>query len=324
MLRRALLLLPLLLLACSHDGPRDEDVVRPPPVCTPSSTASYPATYPGGSALVVRTIAYAEGEDAWRHVGEDIDRSASPTCRTTRITSATEDGDGGIDNAFAHVLAPLIGLEIGNASDTISSRIAAGDRAPMFLFGGWPRGEDAKTIEMGFAYAEKSDAPPLWNGADTRRLVASADRSSAAFPAAFACGHELDSGIATSPIMIDLPIGSRATLHVPLQHAHARMTISPDGKTATKGVLSGVIGTEDLVRAFRDAAPTLDTPMCDDDSVNTIVDEIRSASDILTSGSQDPNRICNGVSFGIGFEAVAATPGDIAPPAAPPKNSCTR
>jgi hypothetical protein len=331
---RSIPFIALALVACGHST--SDDVHRPPPVCTPSTTATYPATYPGGTALVVKTLYYGDADrdaltfekyDAWKRIGEDIDGIASVRGEdhgecTTRgaFNAAADDGEGGIDNAFAHLFVPYLELSLARPTQTVAARITAGDRAPMFLFGGWPRGADAKSIEMGFAFADKADPAPSWNGSDTRHL---AGAPATLFPSAFACGHEVDSGIASAPLMMELPIGPTATIRFPLRHAHARMSISADGTTATNGVLSGVILAKDLEQAFRDVAGDLGL-QCDSPAFDDLMEEIHTAPDILSTGRQDPYSVCDAISFGIGFDAVAATPGGVASPeTAPAKNACT-
>ncbi len=43
-------------------------------------------------------------------------------------------------------------------------------------------------------------------------------------------------------------------------------------------------------------------------------DTLRQASDIMVDGSQEPNKICNGISIGIGFEAKRAGIGGVSAP----------
>jgi hypothetical protein len=337
-----LLLLPLVVAACG--GRINDDAPPPlrPPVCTPATSASYPATYPGaGTAFVVRKLFYGNTDmsgvsstQAWKKYGENIDGIASSRdknqgeCRPLDGASPAnrDDGDDGIDNSFGHVLVPFIAPFVGDATEVASAAIEAGGRTPIILVGAWPHGEDARAIDTGFAYAEKTSTPPRWDGTDARSLAASwtnGARPAVSFANAYACDHELASGEATAAIQIELRVlhDDTGILRVALHRPHIRMTIAPDGRTAT-GYFSGVLATEEVTRAFQDVAGAISKELCSGSTLDSVIRQIREASDILVDGSQDPNQDCNGISLGMGFEAVAATPSDIAPAEPPPENAC--
>jgi hypothetical protein len=218
---------------------------------------------------------------------------------------------------------------IGTPTTLVSASIEAGARTPMFLVGGWSRGEDARTIDMGFAYAETAITAPRWDGTDTRALAAAWTNGglpAVSFPQARACGQELASGEATTAIMLELVVAGDAKalarpLHVALHRAHVRMKIAADGKTAT-GIISGVLATEELTNAVDEIIGAIAIDACKERLREPVLDSVRQASDILADGSQDPNEDCNGISFGMGFEAVLATPGEIAAPVLPPIDPC--
>ena len=85
------------------------------------------------------------------------------------------------------------------------------------------------------------------------------------------------------------------------------------------GTISGVVATEEMVDAFSKAIGTLSPTLCGGPTLESIKQTIRQASDILVDGTQDPNKECNAVSIGIGFEAVKVTLSGTAvdPPASP-------
>ena len=57
-----------------------------------------------------------------------------------------------------------------------------------------------------------------------------------------------------------------------------------DGKTATEGMLSGVLATEELVGAVAKMAQALSPDLCSGSTIEGIKDSIRQASDIMKDG----------------------------------------
>jgi hypothetical protein len=322
-----------------NDGP---PVVHRRFVCNPQSTAQYDAAYLG-SAFVVRKIFFGDSDrtgqprsGAWKTYGEDIDgiistKESHGECR--RISGAPpwvrEDGDEGIDNASGHMLVSWMFPLVSAPSAYASKAIEDGGRTPMFLVGNWPHGAEAARVVVGFAYAEKTSTPPRWDGSDIRSLAGdwtNGTGPSVSFPHASSCDGELVSGEATAALLLELPPWTTSPeqrgLRLSIRRAHVEMKVAPDGMTAS-GTISGIMVTEELVRAFDEFAGSISPELCGGSTYDAYVAEVLQASDILSDGSQDPNVDCNGISVGIGFEAVAATAGDIAPATDPPKNLCT-
>ena len=69
-------------------------------------------------------------------------------------------------------------------------------------------------------------------------------------------------------------------------------------------------------------AGTISTQLCGGSTLDTVKQTIRQASDILVDGTQDPSKPCDGVSIGIGFEAVKVTAKGVAPDPPPGPNPC--
>lgn len=88
--------------------------------------------------------------------------------------------------------------------------------------------------------------------------------------------------------------------------------------------MGGIIRAEDLVDQVAKLAAAFDSSFCDPNSPTlvAILNQLRQASDILLDGSQDPNKVCDGISIGLGFTMKAAQLGGIAPPVSPPPNPC--
>lgn len=58
-------------------------------------------------------------------------------------------------------------------------------------------------------------------------------------------------------------------------------------------------------------------------TLDSLLAQIRAANDIMLDGSNgDPNKACDGISVGFGFEAVAVQPAGIAAPVPPGPDPC--
>jgi hypothetical protein len=96
-------------------------------------------------------------------------------------------------------------------------------------------------------------------------------------------------------------------------------------KTGTNGTISGVLNTQALITELKSVAGAFDPAFCDPNNTTfqSIATEIAQASDILSDGTQDPQKTCDGISIGIGFDAaIVANPTTVGPPAACKPNPC--
>jgi len=176
-----------------------------------------------------------------------------------------------------------------------------------------------------FVYAESVSSPPTF-AADEKRAVTD-DSTTNGTPNAVIFGGGVgtdgvyDSGILVGNARFDLSLSGQ-DLVVPIRAVNIRMTISSDGLKATEGTISGVAPTEQLVAAMGALMGRFSTDLCTGTTRDGILDSIRQASDIMQDGSQDPNKECDGISVGLGFEATRVVVGDIAPAKAPPADPC--
>jgi hypothetical protein len=60
---------------------------------------------------------------------------------------------------------------------------------------------------------------------------------------------------------------------------------------------------------------------CDNSLLGTLLLQVRQASDIMSDGTQDPSKTCDGITMGLGFEMTEAQLGDVGP-ATPPGKTC--
>lgn len=93
------------------------------------------------------------------------------------------------------------------------------------------------------------------------------------------------------------------------------LTLSADRQSATDGRIAGVFDREELVEEFQRFVGALSPEFCNPSAptVQSILNQVRESADIMSDGSQSSAE-CNGISFGFGFEAEAATVAGIGDP----------
>jgi hypothetical protein len=84
------------------------------------------------------------------------------------------------------------------------------------------------------------------------------------------------------------------------------------------------MNTEEFVQEIAKIAQAFDSSFCDPNSptLQSILNQIRQASDIMQDGTQDPTKECDGISIGLGFTMKSAQLGAVAPPPPPPPDPC--
>jgi hypothetical protein len=127
-------------------------------------------------------------------------------------------------------------------------------------------------------------------------------------------GTTFDSG-KNQTFALTLPVGS-VNMHLMLQAAEVTMTLSADRKSATGGMLGGVVNTAALVTEMKKVVYALQPSLCSSAVLTNLITAVQQASDILTDGTQDPTKTCDGISIGLGFEMVDATRGGVGPASA--------
>ncbi len=73
-----------------------------------------------------------------------------------------------------------------------------------------------------------------------------------------------------------------------------------------------MLDTEKFIDQLKQVAGSFDPSLCSGPTFDSIAQQIRSASDIMVDGTQDPAQTCNAISIGVGFEAKAARIGAVA------------
>jgi hypothetical protein len=147
------------------------------------------------------------------------------------------------------------------------------------------------------------------------------DSSTITFPMSSVTGQLFDTGKDQTVVLV-LPLavgGASVSLNLKLYAAQVNMTFAADRKSATGGIVGGVLNTEEFVGEVKKLGSALN--LCSSTALQNLITEVRQASDILSDGTQDPTKTCDGISIGLGFTMTQAQRGNVGP-AAPTSTTC--
>ncbi|WP_146652812.1 hypothetical protein [Labilithrix luteola] len=265
---------------------------------------------------------------AWKKFGYNIDglttaKTSTDVC--TRQGGATadkqEDGDDGRDDGFHTVMTFINGI-VPKASSTISKSIAD-DGAFTIIFDLKGLNDDAHQTATGLSgnlligadLAKKPDFGPSLDWpyhADPTVAISDAYINNGTFV----------NGTGGSTVKLSIAVqGQNLTLNI----NHAIITFdhsSPD--ELTNGTIAGVLATEELVTGITNIASSLTDQLCSGSMLETVLQTIRQASDILQDGSNHAGIPCDGIAIGLGFNAHRiGPPKTVAPPStSTPQDKC--
>ncbi len=251
--------------------------------------------------------------DAWKAYGRDIDgvdttNAGTETCKRVAGASASSvlDGPGGLDNAFGRNILSLLEPFAPTPSKNITVSIEAGARTPMIQLIDW-KGGDATPVVSRFVYAE-AGALPKWDGSDEREVTHASPEN--VFANGTLQGGAFTSGSGLGSFLLEVAGLGPVALTVPVKGLRVTMKLSSDGTTATEGIISGVIAEKDLEEAIAKNAGAFNQDLCSGSTIEGFRSAIKQSADILMDGTQDPTKECDGITIGLGFEAVLVTVGD--------------
>lgn len=255
--------------------------------------------------------------DAWKTLGYDIDHQATKaegdlarTCQRTGSFATVEDGENGIDNSFGHNIVALINNVNGSASKNLTAAALEGRFTLLVQVIGLTD-EPAQTntgltgsvfFATPFGGDPDSGIRPTFTTADDwpYRNDTKVDLSSA-----YVVKSELVNGTSTGashdfPLALSL---AGTTVLLTIHHGIITFTHDPANQALVRGTIAGVVDTKALVDSMDALASRFTPPICPGPALTLIKNAIAGSSDILSDGSQDPGKPCDGISIGLGFEA---------------------
>jgi hypothetical protein len=304
---------------------------------TSSSSGGLTCTTGEGTVLAGTKLSFGDGNSGqWKKVGFNIDGLVStaasqdlckPNAGAFGITPYP-DGDEGIDNSFGKNLLPqIISLYPSWVTD-INNGILDGFFNVLLKMECLPPTGDVAGFTTKLFGGTTLGTKPKFDGTDkwpvTPELLSNAmdpESSTILFKKSSVIGTAYDSG-KNETFILTVPITTQTastSIKLTLYAARTTMTFAADRKSATGGRIGGVLNTEEFVSEMKKVGHLL--ALCDSPVYTNLLTQIRQASDIMADGSQDPNKTCDGISMGLGFEMKEVQLGAVGP-ANPVGKSC--
>jgi hypothetical protein len=280
-----------------------------------------------GTVFAVKKLYFGEGTSGeWKKVGFNLDGKVSTgvskdLCQPNAggaPQTAYPDGDQGIDNSFGKNLLPTILAAYPTWVSDIDKGIQAGNFTALLKVLCLPPTGDAPALITKLFGGTSLGMPPKFDGTDTWPVEPgllsdpmNPESSTIVFPASSVLGATFDAG-KNGTVILSVPVRTTTkstSIKLTLYAARLTMTLAADRKSATAGMIGGVLDTEEFVAEIQKLGYLLG--LCGNALFNNLVTQVRQASDIMTDGSQDPSKTCNGISMGLGFEMQQAQLGKV-------------
>lgn len=331
------------LLACGDDagtggsggsgGAGGGEGAQPPPRPTGATPGDGGGKIFGTTKLYVgtKTRQGAESPDAWKSFGYNLDGQVTSDDFANHCTPAGQgiptnvfpDGDDGIDNSFGRTLIPIIKLvSMGTDLESqINEAITSGSFNVMINMRDLGDGANYDPIDA-ILLAGKEGNGNTWKAVpEFLDDPTDPDTSKVKFADSYLTDNTWVSG---NKGTVDLTLAI-AGFELSLQIRSAFITMKLDGAhgSATEGIIAGVLDTEALVGQIETLAGTLSPEFCNGGpTVESILNQIRQASDIMSDGSQQAGTPCTGISIGLGFDATEVQVDGVGAAAMPQPDPC--
>jgi hypothetical protein len=323
------------------DAGSDAADASQPSACGDAGALASPPPDPHGPAatgtgtLVYAVDSWSLGEEAnqtaWKANGFDIDCAATTlpyagcTPTSSNATSHLVDGPGGIDNSFGENVMPVLGSLLTDSSTTVSNSATMGGTTMLIAIEGLPSPLASTSSMKASLYGAaplgalpKFDGSDVWPVDDATVSGGDVTKPLMTFGAGYATGSSFVSGSSQGSIVLSL---ADLFPRLPLTHVVLQLQLSADGKSITRGNLSGILSTKPFVDDFRAHAGNLSTALCAATAFDQVAASIEAAQDILPDGTNPSGQPCGAISIGLGFTAKAVKLGP-AKTIAPQKSAC--
>ncbi len=278
-------------------------------------------------------------DTAWRSFGFNLDGMISKEgvghCQPVKGASAdvVEDGDEGIDNSFGHNMLPVISKLAGTFnggqdlafSGEVTKSIHNGQFTLLLEMADLGTGADYNPLLVrGYAGASLGH-PGAWDGSDKwpiapELLADPADLHSTkiSFPKSYLVNNTWVSSTETPTVQLQMDImGASILLNV--HHAVFAMDLAKSHEYVQNGTLAGVLDTKEFVAGLKTSLEPLVAGLgaqgCS--ALSYLATQIEKMSDIMADGTQNPDKTCDGISIGLGYDMIQAKLGAVADPAPP-------
>jgi hypothetical protein len=283
-----------------------------------------------GVTLAGTKLYFGEGNSGqWKQVGFNLDGLVSTSgskdlCQPAEgafTVTPYPDGDEGIDNSFGKNLLPqIIALYPTWVSD-INAGISKGFFDVLLKMECLPPEGDVPVMVTKLFGGTTLGSAPKFDGTDkwpvAPELLADTndpESSSIIFPKSSVIGTTFDAG-PNETFILTVPINTMTastSIKLTLYSAHTKMELAADRKSATKGMIGGVLNTEEFVAELKKVGTLLE--LCDSPIFAGLITQVRQSSDIMADGTQDPSKTCDGITMGLAFEMKEVQLGVVGPP----------
>lgn len=322
-------------------GGSGTELAKPPSRPDGAPAGDGASTVLGVSALYLGDIdrAGTKSSTAWQGFGYDLDGQATEDIdgdgkitgadlggHCTPVQSETnagnlKDGPGGIDNSFGKNILAFLGSVLEAPSATATQAIEDGSFTIALDMTTLGAAADYSAVPTDL-YAAVGGEDDVW---EVVPELLNADGSpKVSFDTAYVVGNTWVSG---DPQTISLSLSiAGVDLGLNINAAVITVDLSADHGSGSNGVIAGVLDTDEFVRELGEVASVVagDTEgLCPGDPLfNSIVQNIKNASDIMKDGTQSAGVTCNGISIALGFDATTIELGETADPSEPVPSTC--
>jgi hypothetical protein len=275
-----------------------------------------------GTVLAGTKLLFGDGNSGqWKKFGFNLDGkvstgSSKDVCQPNAggmAGTAYPDGDLGIDNSFGKNLLPqIIAFYPTWVTDTNNS-IQNGNFNVLLKLECLPPTGDVPVLTTKLFGGTSLGMMPKFDGMDKwpsepELLSDPMDplSSTIVFNKSSVIGTMFDSG-KNETFLLTVPLKTvtkSTSIKLSLYAAQTTMILAADRKSATGGMIGGVLNTEEFVAEVKKLGELFG--YCNSPLFTNLVTQIRQASDIMADGSQDPAKTCDGISMGLGFEMSEA------------------
>ncbi len=266
---------------------------------------------------------------AWKDYGTNIDALQTTSASTDVCTLAAgapkavqADGTLGIDNAWGASILPLFQTISSQPTPSKTATTAVGAGLTTLLIAVTGLTSDAQQTATGLTGMIVAGATfagkPAFDSSTSWPTLAGVTPTT--FTASITSGDVVTSSAALSLLVVELPLSPSITIKLTIQAPVVLFTHS-DPTHITNGTISGVLDPNELVAAFDAIAGDMSASLCGTAKAG-VDDQIRQAADILIDGTNHAATTCNGISIGLGFDAVAIASSTTSGPLSSPTNPC--
>lgn len=230
------------------------------------------------------------------------------------------NGTNGVDNSFGKNIWPIFLGLTANASQQSQDGLTSGAVGLLIVVDGLGAGSDYDGLgatlyaSQGTLDVTGGTVPPtdwatyVWHPFD-------AQKGGDPFPSSYVVDNHWVSAPSGN---VEISLWWEG-LRLPLVIHHAKLAhrYGIDHKTATAGDISGVLSVSEFVTALKSIASKISSSLCMSVALDSPLLQFAQAADIGLDGTQDPNKQCDGISIGIGYESTESLRGDPAAPLVP-------